>query len=139
MTPAEELRHLREGAGGRPPPSDSDVLEVPGGERTLQRARQVLEPLLGHEGSEWPGVEEWRRRLPDWFTGACVDDVQVRDCVLDKWSLRAWVYWFRPDLRKWRWWDAEVDDDRLSITLLVEQRPYLRGALEWLLAVARNP
>src|SRR5437868_6797644 len=138
MTPAEELRHLREGAGARPPPSESDVLQVPGGARTLLRAREVLEPLLGYGDAEWPAVEEWRQRLPDWFTAACVDDAQVRDCVLDKWSLRAWLYWFQPELRRWRWWDASVEDDRLSITLLVEQRPYLRGALDWLLTVARN-
>src|SRR2546423_7360613 len=102
MTPAEELRHLREGAGGQPRPSESDVLEVSGGARTLQRAGQVLEPLLGHEGSEWPGVEEWRRRPPDWFTAPRVGDAQVPDCVLGKRSLPARVYWLPPELRKWR-------------------------------------
>ena len=137
MTARDELRRLREGAGG-PPPGDADVVEADGDARALERARRVLEIVLARTatGGEWPGVGEWRTLLPAWFVEACVDDTQVRDCVVDKWSLRAWIYWFQPDLRKWRWWDARVDGDRLAITLLVEQRPYLRGALEWLLQVA---
>src|SRR5262249_11524626 len=111
-----------------------------GGAGALARAREVLEVVIGRaaEGGEWPAVGEWSALLPAWFVGACVDDAQVRDCVLDKWSLRAWTYWFEPGLRKWRWWDATVQDDRLVVSLLVLQRPYLRGALEWLLKVAGN-
>src|SRR2546423_13660414 len=100
MTPAEELRHLREGAGGQPRPSESDVLEVSGGARTLQRAGQVLEPLLGHEGSEWPGVEEWRRRVPGWFTAARVGHAPGRACALAKWALPASGLWFPAHLRQ---------------------------------------
>jgi hypothetical protein len=138
VTPTEELRHLRAGARRRPPPGDADSIEAPGGERALARVREVLEPVLvqAAAGGEWPGVSEWKTLLPDWFVDACVDDAEIRDCVLDKWSLRAWVYWFQPDLRQWRWWDARVEDDRLMLTVLVQQRPYLRGALEWLLKVA---
>jgi hypothetical protein len=87
-------------------------------------------------GGDWPTTSEWREVLPSWFTAACVDDAQVRDCVLDKWSLRAWAYWFQPDLRQWRWWDARVVDERVQITLLVLRRPYRRAALDWLLEVA---
>jgi hypothetical protein len=65
-----------------------------------------------------------------------VDDAQVRDCVLDKWSLRAWTYWFQPQLRQWRWWDAVATADGVRVTLLVLGRPYLRGALDWLVKVA---
>jgi hypothetical protein len=96
----------------------------------------VLDVVLERSQGEWPGLEEWKRLLPDWFLAACVDDAQVRDCVVDRWSLRAWVYWFQPGLRNWRWWSAEAEEDRLRVTILVLQRPYLRGALEWLLTVA---
>jgi len=140
VTPAEELERLRSDAGAVLPPAgaDTDTLEAAGGAPALERARQVLEMVLARAaaGGEWPSVEEWRLSLPQWFTAACVDDAEVRDCVLDRWSLRAWTYWFRPDLRKWRWWDARADDDRLQVTLVVLQRPYLRGALEWLLKVS---
>ena len=138
MTPAEELRHIRDGAGGAPPPGEVDVVEAAGGGAALARAREVLEVVIGREaaGAEWPVVGEWRPLLPGWFVAACVDDAEVRDCVLDRWSLRAWTYWFQPGLRQWRWWDARVDDGSLFVSLLVLQRPYLRGALEWLLKVA---
>ncbi len=138
MTPPEELLHLRDGAGAAQPSGEIDTLTAPGGRRALERARDVLEPVLQRAaaGGEWPGTQEWAGLLPRWFTAACVDDAEVRDCVLDKWSLRAWIYWFQPGLRKWRWWDAGVEDDLLVVSLLVLQRPYLRGALEWLLKVA---
>ena len=139
MTPADERRHLGEGAAaGEVPPGRIDTLEVPGDEGTLARAREVLEAVIGHgPNGEWPGVAEWRSLLPAWFIAACVDDAEVRDCVLDRWSLRGWTYWFQPDLRQWRWWDARVQDGRIVVELLVLQRPYLRGALEWLLQAAR--
>ncbi|HKF17191.1 MAG TPA: hypothetical protein VKF14_08405 [Candidatus Dormibacteraeota bacterium] len=141
MTPSEELLHLRDGAAGAQPPGEIDTLTAAGGRRTLERACEVLEPVLRRaaSGGEWPGTKEWAELLPSWFTAACVDDAEVRDCVLDKWSLRAWTYWFQPELRKWRWWDARAEDDRLVVSLLVLQRPYLRGALEWLLKVAGEP
>jgi hypothetical protein len=140
VTPADELQHIRDGAGGTVPPGEVDTVEAAGGARTLARAREVLEIVVGRsaEGGDWPAAGEWQRLLPAWFTAACVDDAQVRDCVLDRWSLRAWTYWFQPGLRKWRWWDARVEDDRLAVSLLVLQRPYLRGALEWLLQVANG-
>jgi hypothetical protein len=140
VTPAEEIGHVREGAGAAAPPGKTDVVEAPGGEVTLDRTREVLLVVLERAaaGGEWPGVTEWGRLLPAWFTAACVDDAEVRDCVLDRWSLRAWTYWFQPELRRWRWWDARVEADRVLVTLLVLQRPYLRGALEWLLKVARE-
>jgi hypothetical protein len=138
VTPAEELRHIRLGGADAAPPGEIDTLDVPGGDRTLARAREVLEVVVARaaEGGDWPGVGEWRDLLPAWFAAACVDDAEVRDCVLDRWSLRAWTYWFQPDLRKWRWWDARVEGERLVVSLLVLQRPYLRGSIDWLLKVA---
>ena len=113
-------------------------METTGGEAALDRTSAVLAAVLQRAaaGGEWPDTDEWKRLLPAWFTAACIDDAEVRDCVLDRWSLRAWTYWFQPDLRRWRWWDAQVEGDRVTVTLLVLGRPYLRGALEWLLKVA---
>lgn len=137
MTSAEELRHIREGAADAAPPGELDTVEAPGGEDALARAREVLEVVVGRDGDgEWPGAGEWARLLPAWFVAACVDDAEVRDCVLDKWSLRAWTYWFQADHRQWRWWDARVAGGRVVVEVLVLRRPYLRGALEWLLQVA---
>lgn len=94
--------------------------------------------VLAHSSGEWPGLEEWKRALPTWFVESCVDDAQLRDCVIDKWSLRAWAYWFQPGMRKWRWWDARASNGSLEVRILVLERPYLRGALEWLLKVAAS-
>lgn len=102
----------------------------------LGRVREVLQPVFARSAGEWPGLDQWKQALPAWFLDACVDDAEIRDCVVDRWSLRAWVYWFQPGLRKWRWWDARPDGGRLQVTLVVLERPYLRGALEWLLGVA---
>jgi hypothetical protein len=113
------------------------VVQCPSGAgAALARAREVLEVVLELSLDEWPALEVWRRALPSWFVEACVEDAEVRDCVLDRWSLRAWVYWFQPSIRKWRWWDAAAVDGRLEVTLAVLERPYLRGALDWLLQVA---
>jgi hypothetical protein len=135
----QELRHLSAGGAGEAPPDELDELVVscPGGaERVLAGAREVLKVVLGRPAASWPGVDEWKRLLPAWFVSACVDDREVRDCVLDRWSLRAWIYWFQPDQRQWRWWDARAEGDRLQIWLLVRERPYLRGALGWLFQAA---
>jgi hypothetical protein len=115
------------------------VLEVPapaGGEQALGRVREVLEAVLEHSDGEWPELDRWKALLPAWFVESCVDDAQIRDCVIDRWSLRAWIYWFQPGIRQWRWWSGQASSDGLTVTILVLQRPYLRGALEWLLKVA---
>jgi hypothetical protein len=139
LAPVEELRRLREGPPEGLPPTETDVLEHDcprGADRALEQVREVLAAVLVHAQGEWPGLEAWKRQLPAWFVAACVDAAEVRDCVLDRWSLRAWIYWFQPELRKWRWWDGRPEADRLRVTILVLERPYLRGALEWLLKAA---
>jgi hypothetical protein len=138
-TLAEELDRLRACPGDHAPPGELDSLEreyAGGADEALRRVRGVLEVVLSRSAGDWPGLEEWRRLLPAWFVDCCVDDVQLRDCVVDKWSLRAWVHWFQPGIRKWRWWDATASGDHLEVRILVLERPYLRGALEWLLQVA---
>lgn len=133
------MEHLRRGAAELPAGDfDTLVLSCPGGaEAVLERLREVLEAVLANSYGAWPDVAEWTRLLPAWFVAACSDDVAVQSCVLDKWSLRAWIYWFQPDRRQWRWWSGRIEaGDRLRVELVVESRPYLRGALEWLFKAA---
>ena len=92
--------------------------------------------VLEHSSGEWPSLERWKGILPAWFAGACLDDALVQSCILDRWSLRGWLHWFRPENRKWFWWGAGVQGDKAVVTVLVPERPYLRGALDWLLKTA---
>jgi hypothetical protein len=139
VDPGEELRRLREGAPGDPAPGPLDSLAARcpgGGAEALARCREVLAAVLERSSGPWPSLEEWKGQLPAWFLERCSDDVEVRSCVLDRWSLRAWIYWFQPERRRWHWWGAEADGELLRIALLVVERPYLRGALDWLLRCA---
>lgn len=135
----EERRRLGEGAAGLEPPGELDSLDVRAADpaATLERVREVLDVVVAHGEGGWPEVDEWKRLLPAWFVAACVDDREVQECVLDRWSLRAWLHWLQPDQRHWRWWDAEpAGDGTLRVRLLVLSRPYLRGSLDWLLKVS---
>lgn len=141
MTLDEERRHLIDGASaGEPSGQALDVIEVEcegGAERALARVREALLPVLEHQEGTWPSIDVWKALLPGWFVDACVDDRQVRDCVLDRWSLRAWLHWLQPGERQWRWWDAEVvDQTHLRVRLLPLTDPYLKGSVSWLLSVA---
>ena len=136
----EERRRLGEGAAGQEPPGELDSLEVRAADpaATLGRVREVLDVVVAHGEGGWPEVDEGKGRLPAWVVATCVDDRELQECVLDRWSLRAWLYWRQPDQRHWRWWDAEPagPDGTLRIRLLVLSRPYLRGSLDWLLTVS---
>jgi hypothetical protein len=140
VTLEEERRHLAEGASAEAAAGTLDLIEVEcegGADRALARIREALVPVLDHQEGGWPSVDEWKALLPGWFVDACVDDRQVQDCVLDRWSLRAWLHWLQPDQRQWRWWDAEVvDATHLRVRLLPLADPYLKGSVNWLLAVA---
>ena len=102
----------------------------------LTRVREVLRPALAAP-APWPSPDGWRELLPAWFTAACSDDERVTTCVLDRWSLRAWIWWFQPEQRRWLWWDAQVEGDELRIRLVpTGMGSLLLGSLEWLLRVA---
>lgn len=122
MTSEEELRHLRAGPGDLQPPGgyELDELTYPGGDEVLDRAREVMTAVLSGAA------------LPEWFTSQCVDDAAIRDCELERWSLRAWRYWLEPDNRRWWWWSAETDGERIVLRALVRGRPYLKGSADWL-------
>ena len=114
------------------------VAECPSGSaaEVLGRVREVLGPVVDPP-SPWPAPDGWREILPRWFTDACSDDERVTTCVLDRWSLRACIWWFQPEQRRWLWWDAMAEGDQLQIRLVpTGAGSLLLGALEWLLKVA---
>ena len=128
MEAAEELRQVRgEGAGETLPAGfEVDGLTFPGGPEQLERAREVMTAVL----TDQP--------LPAWFTAQCVDDTAVQTCTLDRWSLRAWKFWLRPENRRWWWWSADAADGSIKVRALVRAKPYLRGSLEWLFEAAAS-
>jgi hypothetical protein len=141
ISPDLELARL----GGGPPPERPGRLEPdtlvagcpPGSEAVLGRIRDVMAVVLAHQEGEWPDLERWKEELPAWFVDACVDDRVQQTCAVDRWSLRAWLHWLKPENRRWYWWDASVEPDgKLVVTVLIRERPYLRGALEWLVKSA---
>ena len=109
----------------------------PGGpSAVLDRAREVLRVVV-EPRRPWPSTDEWRQLLPAWFVEACSDDEHVTTCVLDRWSLRAWVWWFQPEQRRWLWWDAGAEGDDLWVEVVpTGTGSLLLGTLEWLLKAA---
>jgi hypothetical protein len=133
----DELERLLHGPpSGQSLPTDLVAVTATcpaGAERVLEKVREVLRPVIDSP-RRWPSPDEWRERLPAWFVAACSDDERVTTCVVDKWSLRAWVWWFQPEQRRWLFWDATVDGDRLTIRLVpTGAGSLLLGTLEWLL------
>ncbi len=107
-----------------------------GAEPVRGRVAQVLDAVFAPRPS-WPSLDEWREILPRWFVDACSDDVRVVNCVIDKWSLRAWIYWFQPDQRRWTLRAMHAQGDRLVIEVEPTGRgSLLLGALEWLVKTA---
>lgn len=141
MSPAEELARLHGEATSDPTPAELDTVQVETAdpEAALGRVREALDVVLRHQDGAWPSLDEWKALLPAWFVAACVDDREVKDCILDRWSLRAWLHWLRPDQRQWRWWDSKPGDGSLTVRVVALQQPYLRGSLDWLLHVSSAP
>ena len=102
----------------------------------LARVRDVI-AVVTPPPRPWPSLDEWRQRLPAWFGVACSDDVQISTCVVDKWSLRAWVWWFQPEQRRWEWADGRAEDGTVVIGVVpTGNGSLLLGALDWLLEAA---
>ena len=101
------------------------------------RCEEVIAAVRRGQVGGWPELDDWKRILPGWFTSACVDDREVQNCVLDRWSLRAWLHWLKPENMRWEWVGAEPEgQDRLVVIVGAVQRPYLKGALVWLVKTA---
>lgn len=98
--------------------------------------REVLDVVFERRAT-WPSLDEWRELLPAWFVDACSDDVHVTNCVVDRWSLRAWIYWFQPEQRRWELRSIDAAGERLLIDVEpTGQGSLLLGALEWLVKTA---
>ncbi len=105
-------------------------------EPVRDRVREVLDAVFAPRDA-WPSLDDWRGLLPAWFVEACSDDVTVVNCVVDRWSLRAWIYWFQPDQRRWTLHGLRAEGDRLLIEIEPTGRgSLLLGSLEWLVKVA---
>ena len=107
-------------------------------EAVAARCEEVIAAVRGGadqaSAQAWPELDAWKQILPGWFVAACVDDREVQNCVLDRWSLRAWLHWLKPGNKRWEWVGAEADGpDHVLVTVSALRRPYLKGALEWLL------
>lgn len=126
-------------AAGEAPPEGaaSHSYTCPAGAApVLERVREVLSRVVPPP-RPWPALDEWRERLPAWFVNACSDDVKISTCVVDRWSLRAWIWWFQPEQRRWTWWDGVAEGDRLTVTVVpTGTGSLLLGALDWLLEAA---
>ena len=140
LNPQEELRHLREGVDGAAVPAGFQLDRLDLGASNpavaLAGAREVMEAVLARSDGPWPPLAEWQWVLPDWFVERCVDDSAIQTCTLDRWSLRAWLYWLEPSNRRWWWWDATARPKAVRVLVVYREKPYLRGALEWLFKAA---
>jgi hypothetical protein len=122
----------------------------------LQRCREVMTVVLGHDQSNWPSLAGWRAELPTWFVDACGPEQSAeeaqrwlawwrslppeeQDAVEEQqpWALSDWLEWLQPAERTWYWLGAEESDPhRLLIWLDAPGSPAPTGALEWLLKAA---
>lgn len=113
------------------------VAECPEGAGPVRARVQEVLDVVFEPRPAWPSLDGWRDLLPRWFVDSCSDDVRVVNCVIDRWSLRAWIYWFQPDQRRWLPRGLRADGQRLEIDLEpTGQGSLLLGALEWLLKVS---
>lgn len=121
--------------------------------QVLERVTSVLIVVNQNSRVSWPSDGEWRSLLPVWFVTACApeESQQQAEAWLSHWrqltpqqqheaernmpwSLSNWIYWFRPDQRRWYWSGAEVvDHNLLVIDVEVIDWPLTSGALTWLL------
>ncbi len=137
---SSERERLERGPDPQEPAPEGTVTltyAAPEGPHTvLDRVRDALLAVIPAP-NPWPSLEEWRQRLPAWFVEACSDDVAISTCVVDKWSLRAWVWWFQPEQRRWTWWDGQAGDGQVVLQVSpTDAGSLLLGALEWLLEAA---
>ena len=145
----DELRRLLRGPAADeqiPAPGLTRVhVHCPGNaEEVLARVRRALTIVLLEKPRRWPTNEEWRAKMPDWFVAVCkpemTDEDEDRLMKLARrnwpWTAGNWAYWFTPEQRTWRWWDARVENpDLLVIELWVEDY-MVRNALDFLLRAA---
>ena len=116
-------------------------------------AKDVLRIVSEESLDRWPSLEEWKRKLPRWFVERCAPEMshleaenwlarwqslsfeeQQRAELEKSWSLSDWLYWLKPGIRTWFWWDiAEPSGSKIVLAVEVLDWPFPWGALSWLL------
>ena len=147
----EEIRRLHEGA--KEPSQRGKIIanfvvrcngDAP---VVLDRCKQVLGLVVQQDTEAWPSTDAWRSLLPEWFIERSAEEIsqveaerrlhlpmEERIRLSQRWSVSAFVHWFQPNERYWRWWDAVVKDaNTLQIKVIVDEEPFPWGSLEWLL------
>ena len=155
-----EDRHLVSGPDPGEQPDGDGLVEIyalaPGtASDVVTRCRQVVKAIIDN-GDPWPNLDEWKKKLPDWFASACAPE-QTREeaerwlvwwrslppaekaAAEDErgWSLSDWLYWLEPEQRDWFWWEGRaVSNDRAIIAVEVMDFNAPLGSLKWLLRTA---
>lgn len=112
----------------------------------LERCKDVLKKVIGSELSYEDSVDDWSALLPEWFVEACADEISREEAdkilatpegfaiLANRWTVKGFIDWFRPEDRSWFWWNGKVkDSNTLMIQLVVYGFPFAWGALEFLL------
>src|SRR5262249_28953477 len=118
-------------------------------ELVLAKCKSVLEIALRLSSEGKFDEKVWESSLPDWFVKRCAKELssqelekrlqlpleeRIRLEEQEGWSLKASVYWFKPEERYWSWWDAVVTDaNTIIVAAQVKDWPFPWGALRWLL------
>lgn len=115
----------------------------------LQKTKDVLKKIIDCELSFDDPIDDWRVILPEWFINACSSEItkneaeeilrtpQGYELLANRWTISGFIYWFRPEIRSWYWWDGIIKDQNiLLIKVLVDGDPFAWGALEFLLKSA---
>ncbi len=91
---SEELKRIRSDSPNLKPLSDSiGVIQFKAicfgnADFVLRRAKEVLERVVSvHKKGFWPDFDYWISELPDWFIGACADEMSIEDAErwLEQW------------------------------------------------------
>ncbi|MBS9386409.1 MAG: hypothetical protein NTY89_18550 [Nostocales cyanobacterium LacPavin_0920_SED1_MAG_38_18] len=157
MKKLDEIRHLNT----LPEPTERPkglgivrfIVQCPNNaEMVLNHAKEVLEAVLKQMPDETLDNDIWNISLPNWFIDACAPEKSQEEAEQwlkwwrslppqeqekaskdVKWSLEDWIYWIKPNMRQWFWWDAIIDDAcTIRIAVEVEAYPFAWGSLEWL-------
>ena len=117
----------------------------------LNYCKEILKLIILSSESQ-PSLEDWNNILPKWFIGRCAEEMTDAEAeeslkqwrlmsweekkkaeLEERWSLSEGIYWFRPEMRHWFWWDSEIiDSNNFKITVEVDGLPFPSGSLKWL-------
>ena len=129
-----------------------------GCQMVLERAKSIM-TILNDKAEHWPSLAEWRKIMPDWFIERCAPEMtkkevdtwlenrrtrikeDLEEAVARDWTLSGFLFWMKPDMRQWFWWDARVfygDGGKtyIGIAVSVFDWPFAWESLGWLFKAA---